>query len=88
MKQTPVLSSTPHKEPVWKLALRVFPKGTTTQCPVRAFNPATLRSLAQRSKLLSYVAVVEVNRLQDVFLVAVDKLFNVMLKFSDKKHFN
>ena len=38
MKQTPVLSSTPHKEPARKLALSVFHKDTTTQCPLRASN--------------------------------------------------
>ena len=31
VKQKPVLFSTPHKEPVRKLALSVFPKDTTTQ---------------------------------------------------------
>ena len=30
MKQTPMLSFTPHKVPVWKLALNVFSKDITT----------------------------------------------------------
>ena len=41
-----------------KCALSVFPKDTTTECPVRASNlePATFRLLTRRSNQLSYAA--------------------------------
>ena len=38
VKQTPVLSSTPHKKPVRKSVLSIFSKDTTTKCLIRGSN--------------------------------------------------
>ena len=58
VKQMPVLSSTPHKEPVGKLALSVFPKDTTKDndvIPKYGHRTINLTSTSYRhSNQLSY----------------------------------
>ena len=56
MEQTLVLSSTPHKKPVRKLALSVFPNGHNDVIPSTGIEPPTMRSLARRFNQPSYAA--------------------------------
>ena len=57
-----------HKEHVKKLTLIVISKNTTTYVmPSTSIEPATLRSLARRSKQLSYAAAKVFSRIQQQY---------------------